>query len=96
MPSGVQRVHGQCILLRKHILLTRMIWDECRVSKGHVCDVLIGNHPWQDCIVTIRWRGCLPVAIRTCLSESRCIPFRPVPGRPNRTFRSFLEGSTTS
>jgi hypothetical protein len=86
MPSGVQRVPGQHILLRNHLLLTRMIWDECRASKGHVCAMLVDNHPWLDCVVTIRWQGCLPAAIRTCLSESRCIPFRPVRVQSNRTF----------
>jgi hypothetical protein len=78
MPSGVQRVHGQRILLRNLLQLTRMILDECHESKGHVCDVSVGNHLWLDCAVTIRWRGCLPAAIHTCLDESRCIPFRPV------------------
>jgi hypothetical protein len=96
MPSGVHRVHSQRVLLRNQLLLTRMRLDECRGSKGHVCDVSVGNHIWQDCVVAVRWRGCLPVAIRTCLSESRCISFCPMTVRPNRNFRPFLEAATIS
>jgi hypothetical protein len=96
MPSGVQRFHGQHNLYRHNLLLTRMIWDEGRGSKGHDCDVSVSNHPWLDCAVTISWLGCLPVAIRTCLSEYRCIPFRPVILRSNPTYRSFIEGARTS
>jgi hypothetical protein len=96
MPLGVQRVHGPRILRRNHLLLTRMILGECRVSKGHVCAVSVGNHPWLDCAVTITWRGCLPAAIRTCISDFLCILFRPVIVRSNHTFRLFLEGATTS
>jgi hypothetical protein len=71
-----------------------MIWDECRESRGRVC-VLSGDiHPWQDCVIKIRWQGCLPVASRTFLSEFRCIPFRPVRVRSDLTFRSFLEAAT--
>jgi hypothetical protein len=73
-----------------------MILGEYRGSKGHVCAVSVGNRPWLDCDVTICWRGCLPVAIRTCLSEFLCILFCPVIVRSNRTFRSFTEGATTS
>jgi hypothetical protein len=69
---------------------------EYRVSRGHVCVASVGNHPWLDCAVTIRWRGCLPVVIRTCLSEFLFILFRPVLVRLNRTYRSFLEGAMTS
>jgi hypothetical protein len=87
MPLGVQRVHGQCILPRNHLLLTRIILGEYRGSKGHVCAVSVGNHPWLDCAVTIRWRGCLLVVIRTCLSEFICILFRPVIVRSNHTYR---------
>jgi hypothetical protein len=61
-----------------------------------VCVASVGNRPWLDCAVTIRWRGCLLVVIRTCLSEFIRILFRPVLGRSNRTFQSFLEGETIS
>jgi hypothetical protein len=96
MPLNVQRVHGQRILPRNHPLLTRMILGEYRVSRGHVCVVSVGNHPWLDCAVTIRWRGCLPAVIRTRLSEFLCILFRPVIVRSNLIYRWFPEGATTS
>jgi hypothetical protein len=73
-----------------------MVLGEYRGSRSHVCVVSVGNHPWLDCAVTIRWRGCLHVVIRTCLSESLSILFHPVKVRLNRTYRSFLEGATTS
>jgi hypothetical protein len=96
MPFNVQRVHGQRILPRNHPLLTRMILGEYRGSRGHVCVASVGNHPWLDCTVTIRWRGCLHVVIPTCLSEFICILFRPVIVQSNRTYRLFPEGATTS
>jgi hypothetical protein len=73
-----------------------MILGEYRGSRDHVCAVLVGNHPWLDFAVTIRWRGCLPVVIRTCLSEFIYILFRPLIIRSSRTYRSFPEVATTS
>jgi hypothetical protein len=78
---------AQHILPRNHLLLARMILGEYRASIGPVCAVSVGNHPWLDCAVTIRWRGCLPVAIHTCLSEFICIHLRLVIVRSNRTYR---------
>jgi hypothetical protein len=65
MSLGVQRVHGQRISPRNQPLLTRMILGEYRGSRGHVCAVSVGNHLWLDCAVTICWRVCLRVVIRT-------------------------------
>jgi hypothetical protein len=96
MALSVLRVLSQSILLRNHLLLTRMILGESRVSKGHVCDASVGNHTWLDCAVIIRWRGCLLVVTRTWLSELQCTPFRLVKGRASLNFQAFLEGATTS
>jgi hypothetical protein len=95
MPLGVQRVHGQRILPRNHPLLMRIIVGEYRGSRDHVCAVSVGNHPWPYCAVTLRWRGCLPVVIRTCISVFLCLLFRPVIVRSNRTYRSYPEGART-
>jgi hypothetical protein len=90
MSLNAQRVPVRSILLRNHPLLTRMIWEEYRVSISRVCGSSGGIHPWLDCAVTICWRVCLPVANHTCLSESRCRPFRPVQVRLDRLFDRFL------
>jgi hypothetical protein len=73
-----------------------MISGEYCASIVHVCVASVGKHLWLDLIVTIHWQGCLPVAIRTCLSEFLCTTFRPVPVLSNRTYLLSPEGETTS
>jgi hypothetical protein len=54
------------------------MWRMSWVQSPCVCVAWVCIHPWPNCAVTIRWRGCLPAVTRTYLYGFRCIPFRPV------------------